>query len=47
STASQPGVPATLKSASDVRKADKALDNTAIDGQVNPNRLDSDLDALL
>ncbi len=40
-------VPTTIKSKSDVRKADAALNSTAIDSSVNPNQLDSDLNSLL
>ena len=36
-----------IKSKADLQKADNSLDNTAIDGSVNPNQLDHDLNALL
>ncbi len=39
--------PKTIKSTADVQKASKALDATAIDGDVNPNKLDDDLNAIL
>jgi len=40
-------IPAQINSKADVKKADKALDNTSIDSSVNPAQLDSDLNALL
>ena len=43
----QSAVPSTLNSANDVRKASRSLDDQSIDGQVNPNKLDSDLSAML
>jgi hypothetical protein len=39
--------PNTLNSTNDVRKADRSLDDQSIDGQVNPNKLDDDLNSLL
>lgn len=38
--------PKTIKSSADLKKAESALDNTAIDGGVNPGALDSDLNAV-
>lgn len=38
--------PASIKSTADVKKASKALDNTAADS-VNPSQLDNDLNAVL
>lgn len=40
-------VPAKLTSKADVLKADKALDQTAIDSSVNPDTLNNDLNSLL
>ncbi len=39
--------PAKIKTTADLKKADKALDATPIDGDVNPNQLDTDLNAVL
>ena len=39
--------PDSIKSTADVKRASAALDDTAIDGPVNPDQLDSDLNALL
>lgn len=38
--------PKDIKSTADLRKAESALDETQIDGTVNPNKLDEDLNAL-
>jgi predicted negative regulator of RcsB-dependent stress response len=46
-TSSSHAVPKTIKTKADVQKASKALDSTAIDGAVNPNELDNDLNSLL
>lgn len=43
----QQDVPEQFKTKADVQQAHKALDNTAIDSNVNPNQLDSDLESLL
>jgi hypothetical protein len=43
---SQNKVPAQLKSTADVKKADNALESTAIDTSVNPDTLNSDIDSL-
>lgn len=40
-------VPATLKSKSDVEKANASLDSTAIDSSVDPGQLDGDINSLL
>ncbi len=39
--------PASIKSSADIKKASAALDDTAIDGSVNPAQLDRDLNSLL
>jgi hypothetical protein len=39
-------VPKTIKSKNDLSKADNALDNTTIDSSVDPNQLNSDLNAI-
>ncbi len=39
--------PNTIKTTADLKKADKSLDATPIDGDVNPNQLDDDLNAVL
>ncbi len=38
--------PASIKTAADLKKAGQALDNTTIDSSVDPNSLDSDINAL-
>lgn len=40
-------IPTTIKTKADLVQASQALDNTAIDSNVNPSQLDSDLNALL
>lgn len=40
-------VPDKIQSTADVKKADRALDNSGIDGSVDPNTLDGDLNSLL
>lgn len=44
---SRSGEPKVIKSKADVKKASVSLDNTAIDGAVNPASLDKDLNSLL
>ena len=44
--ATQSTVPKKISTKADVIKASKALDETAIDGSVNPNQLDQDLNSL-
>lgn len=44
---SKAGEPGSIKSTADVKKASAALDDTAIDGPVNPAQLDSDMQSLL
>lgn len=39
--------PASIKSAADVKRASAALNDTSIDGKVNPAQLDKDLNSLL
>lgn len=39
--------PAKIKTTADVKKASSALDATPIDGDVNPNQLDNDLNSIL
>ena len=39
-------VPKQIKSKNDLSKADNALDNTTIESSVDPNQLDSDLNAI-
>lgn len=38
--------PASIKTSADLKKAGQALDNTTIDSSVDPNSLDSDINAL-
>jgi hypothetical protein len=45
SNASEP--PETIKNTADLNKASASLDNNSIDRGVDPNQLDSDLNALL
>lgn len=40
-------VPSKIQSTADVKKADRALDNSGIDGSVDPNSLNNDLNSLL
>jgi len=40
-------VPTKISSKADVKKADQALSQTSIDSGVNPNSLDTDLQAIL
>ena len=40
-------VPDKIQSTADVKKADRALDNSGIDGSVDPSDLDQDINALL
>jgi hypothetical protein len=40
-------VPDKIQSTADVKKADRALDNSGIDGSVDPSTLDKDIDSLL
>jgi hypothetical protein len=40
-------VPDKFQSTADVKKADRALDKSGIDGSVDPSSLDSDLNSLL
>lgn len=40
-------VPTKFESTADVKKASNVLDTTPIDGDVNPNKLDDDLNAVL
>jgi hypothetical protein len=49
STSEAPGVvvPDKIQSTADVKKADRALDNSGIDGSVDPSTLDQDIDSLL
>ena len=44
---SKAGEPDSIKSTADVKKASAALEDTAIDGPVNPAQLDSDMQSLL
>lgn len=44
---SSKAVPAKINSPADVQKASNALDATPIDGSVNPDSLNSDLNSLL
>lgn len=46
SKSSQTAVPDKIRTESDLRQADKALDTMPIDNGVNPDSLDSDLDAI-
>lgn len=39
--------PAAITTKADIQKADAALDDTAIDGGINPKQLDGDIDSLL
>jgi len=48
STVSKSAVaPSAIKNRADLVQASQALDNTGIDGNVNPSQLDSDLNSLL
>lgn len=40
-------VPDKIQSTADVKKADRALDNSGIDGSVDPTTLDQDINSLL
>jgi hypothetical protein len=40
-------VPSKIQSTADVKKADRALDNSGIDGSVDPSSLDNDINSLL
>jgi hypothetical protein len=46
SSLTEASVPKTFNSTSDVTRADKALAKTSVDDSVNPNQLDSDINAL-
>lgn len=50
-TGSQPSssavLPANIKTQADLNQAQKALDATAVDSSVNPEQLDTDINALL
>lgn len=41
------GEPDSIKSSADLSRASAALEDTSIDGAVNPDQLDSDIEALL
>jgi hypothetical protein len=46
SSLSESSVPNSFKSTADVTRADKALEKTSVDDSLNPNQLDSDINAL-
>jgi len=46
SSLTETSVPKTFNSTADVTRADKALAKTSVDDSVNPNQLDSDINAL-
>ena len=47
SVSQQTQPPAKIQSSADLKKANKALDSTAIDSTVNPGQLDNDVNSLL
>lgn len=44
---SSSSIPTTINSTADLRKADSSLDSTAIESSINPDQLDSDINAVL
>ncbi len=44
---SKTGEPDSIKSSADLKRASAALEDTSIDGAVDPDQLDSDINALL